>query len=128
MVDANPDDLHPDLKPLALACLADYASTYPERHPARIIITWRSAEDQQAAYDTGKSNAKPGESKHEFMLDGKRAARAFDYAVYDEMGDYIEDGTDDWYADFAALGKKRGLVWGGDWKERQDWDHLEMAG
>jgi hypothetical protein len=126
MADANLDDLDPTLKPLAEACLAQYASVYPDRHPAKIITTWRSNADQQAAYDAGLSKCKAGEGKHNCFLDGKPASRAFDFAVFDEMGNYIADGTDDYYYDFANIGKKLGLVWGGDFVSFPDFDHMEL--
>lgn len=125
MTDHDLNHLHPTLKALALACLSEWGRTYPERYPARITVTWRSPEDQQKAYDAGLSNAKPGQGKHECMLDGKPASRAFDFALDDENGQYIKDGTDDWYADFGAIAKKMGLRWGGDWG-KPDYDHVEM--
>ncbi len=127
MPDANLNDLDPALKSLASACLAEYSSTYPARHAAKIIVTFRSAADQTAAYNAGLSQCKAGQGKHNVCTsNGKPAARAFDFAVFDEDGSYIADGTDDWYADFAAIGKKHGLVWGGDWTGFKDWDHLEL--
>lgn len=127
MTDTNLQDLHPYLQPIAQKCLDIYEIKYPNRHPAKIIQTWRSAADQQQAYDDGLSNAKPGESKHEFMINGKPASRAFDFAVFNDDGSYISDGTDEWYEDFADIGKSLGLCWGGDWTGGfKDYDHLEL--
>lgn len=127
MADSNILDLDPVLQPIAQACLDEYARKFTDRHPAKILVTWRSNADQQEAYDAGLSRCKAGTGPHNCMIDGKPASRAFDFAVFDEDGNYIADGTDDWYADFAAIGKKHGLIWGGDWTGGfKDWDHLEL--
>lgn len=123
MTDSNLDHLHPTLKALAELWLAEYHAL---GRRAKITSTWRSPADQQKAFDSGLSNAKPGQSKHEFMLDGKPAAKAFDFSLYNEDGEYITDGTDDWYAEAGEIGKRLGLVWGGDFKSFKDYDHLEM--
>lgn len=124
MTDSNLDHLHPDLKPLAEKWLEEYQAL---GRKAKITITWRSPGDQQKAFDSGLSKAKPGQSKHEFMIDGKPASKAFDFALYNEDGDYISDGTDDWYADAGDIIKALKLVWGGDFKNFKDYDHAEMA-
>lgn len=125
MADSNLNDLHPDLKPIALGCMADWIAIYPARKPVRITVTWRSPSDQQRAYDAGLSNAKPGQGKHEFMLNGVPASKAFDWACFSDDGNYIADGKHPYYADFGALAKKRGLIWGGDW-HHPDYDHAEL--
>lgn len=127
MTDANLNDLCPELQTIAVKCLNDYVSAFPDRRAAKIIVTWRSAADQQAAYDAGLSNCKPGEGKHNCTVDGKPASRAFDFAVFDEDGNYITDGTDDYYADFGVIAVKNGLVWGGNWTGWKDYDHCELA-
>ena len=126
MADTNLTDLDPQLRPLAYSCVNDYASIYPNRHPARITVTWRSNVDQKAAYDSGLSKSKPGEGKHNVMIDGKPASRAFDFACFTDSGDYIADGTHQYYADFGAIAQKYGLVWGGSWQGWKDWDHVEL--
>ncbi len=127
MADRNIADLDPALQTIAQACLAAWVSTYPSRKPVAIVQTWRSSTDQQAAYDAGLSNAKPGESKHECCLpDGTAAARAFDYACFTDDGNYIADGTHPYYTDFANIAKSQGLSWGGDFHSFQDFDHVEL--
>lgn len=122
MTDSNLDHLHPILKPLAVEWLSRYQST---GRKAKITITWRSAVEQQVAFDIGRSNAKPGKSKHQFTLLGKPASKAFDFALYDEQGNYIADGMDDWYFEAGDVAKDLGLIWGGDW-QHPDYDHIEM--
>lgn len=123
MTDANLEHLHPTLKALAETWLNEYHAT---NRSAKITVTWRSSEDQMKAYDAGLSNTKPGQSKHEAMIDGKPASRAFDFSLYDEQGNYIADGTDEWYADAGKIAEGLGLKWGGRW-HHPDWDHVEMA-
>ena len=126
--DADLDDLHPLLKPLAEQFIADWARTYPSRYPVKIIQTWRSPAYQEELHAANPTGAAPtGKSKHEFTVNGKPAAKAFDFALFDEDGAYMTDGTDSWFADAGALGKALGLVWGGDFVHAaKDWDHLEL--
>lgn len=123
MIDNNLEDLHPDLKPLAEKWLSSYSAT---GRKAVITQTFRTPKEQADIYAAGHSNAPEGKSKHELTLDGKPASQAFDFALYDEDGEYISDGTDDWYADAGRIGKELGLKWGGDFKTVPDYDHLEL--
>lgn len=128
MTDNNLNDLDPVLQPIAQKCLADWIAQYPERKPVKILITWRSNADQQAAYNAGLSKCKAGEGKHNCVTPkGKPASRAFDFACFDETdGSYITDGTDGYYADFGDIAKANGLDWGGDWHSFKDYDHVEL--
>lgn len=127
MADSNLSDLDEELQPLAQQCLDEYISNNPNRHPARITVTWRSAGDQQAAYDAGLSKCKPGEGKHNVTVDGKPASRAFDFACFLENGNYIADGTHQYYSDFGAIAERLGLSWGGSWTHGfKDYDHIEL--
>jgi|SRR5665213_1249878 len=129
MADRSLADLDPSLQPLAQSCLDAYKTTYPDRHPASIIVTWRSNDDQQAAYDAGLSKCKPGEGKHNVTIDGKPAARAFDFACFTDGGNYIADGQHQYYADFGGIAESLGLSWGGAWTGGfKDWDHCELKG
>lgn len=127
MTDRNIFDLAPVLQLLAEACLTDWGSTYPERKPVKIIVTWRSNADQQAAFNAGLSKCKAGEGKHNCMVDGKPASQAFDFACFTDSGDYIADGTHPYYADFGVIARDNGLDWGGDWTGGfKDYDHCEL--
>jgi len=93
----------------------------------KVIVTWRSADDQNAAKASGLSNAHAGQSPHNCCDKyGNPASRAFDFAVFDENAAYIKDGTDSRYKQAGEIGEKCGLVWGGRWTH-PDYDHLEMA-
>lgn len=90
-----------------------------------IIVTWRDPQDQEHAKECGLSNAGPGQSPHNCVIDGNPASRAFDFAVFENNGTYVTNGEDPRYAQAACIGKGLGLAWGGDWTH-PDWDHLEI--
>jgi len=121
MTDRSLSDLDPSLQPTTQQWLDLCAAA---KLNVRITVTWRSADDQGAAYDKGLSNAKAGQSPHGCCIDGKPASRAFDFAVFSD-GQYITDGTDPRYRQAGEIGKSLGLEYGGDW-HHPDWDHLEM--
>lgn len=97
-----------------------------------IICTHRPAAEQQAAYDAGMSNCKPGQSAHnqvDLML--KPAAEAFDVGVI-RNGKYVGRGDDSDYLAAGKIGEELGLLWAGRWKgklketahfERNGWKH-----
>jgi len=93
----------------------------------KAIVTWRSSVDQNLAKAKHLSNAAAGQSPHNYVdAQGNPASRAFDFAIFDDDGKYITDGTDPRYRQAGEIGKKMGLVYGGDW-QKPDWDHLELA-
>lgn len=128
MTDSNLNDLHPTLKAIAEAWLADWQKIYPERREPKITITWRSNEEQAALHAADPHGAAPpGKSKHEFMLNGKPASKAFDFEIFDEDGQRITDGTDDWYTDAGKLATDLGAIWGGNFVHAPaDYDHIEL--
>jgi len=96
------------------------------KHPWGLCVTW----------------AKPGESKHNFVLNGKPAAKAFDIAllrygkpIWDTTGNGIDDDpTDDKTDSLEAwqrvgdIGKSCGLRWAGDWpKGKREFPHFEKV-
>lgn len=94
----------------------------------KVIVTWRSAVDQNTAKAKGLSNASAGDSPHNCCdIDGNPASKAFDFAVFDEDGSYVKDGSDARYKQAGEIGKSLGLVWGGDFHSIFDPDHLELA-
>lgn len=79
------EDLHPDLLPLAKMFL-----TKCKANDLSVIVTctYRSNEEQNTLYAQGRRTPGPivtkafgGQSEHNFMIDGKPAAKAFDIAV-----------------------------------------------
>lgn len=125
MTDSNINDLCPELKTIYTDWLN---ACHAVALAAKATVTWRSTIDQNVAKVRGLSNAGAGESPHNCCNpDGSPASRAFDFAIFDKNAQYVKDGTDPRYAQAAEIGKKLGLVWGGDWNSFPDYDHLELA-
>lgn len=76
------EDLHPDLLPLANEFLGKCKQAGLN---ITVTCTYRSGEEQDALYAQGRTkpgnivtNAKAGQSEHNFTIDGKPASKAFD--------------------------------------------------
>jgi len=124
MIDSNLSHLCPDLQTIASRWLAGCAAA---GLTVKITVTWRNPADQDAAYNSGLSNARAGQSPHNITLpDGTPYAMAWDFAVFDNTGAYITNGEDHRYAQAAAIAKNLGLAWGGDWIHIKDYDHCEL--
>ncbi len=125
MTDSNIHDLCPEL-------LTKYRQWLIECHAVplavKAIVTWRSGVDQDAAQAAGLSKACAGQSPHNCIdTAGLPSSRAFDFAVFDEDGNYIKDGTDWRYTKAGEIAKSLGLVWGGDFVHaKPDYDHIEI--
>ncbi|OBR64485.1 peptidase [Paenibacillus oryzae] len=100
-----------------------------------VLITQghRSEEEQNELYNKGRTSqgaivtyARGGESYHNYGL-------AIDFALLNAKGKALWDleydgnrnGKSDWH-EVAALAKKIGFSWGGDWKGFKDYPHLQM--
>jgi peptidoglycan L-alanyl-D-glutamate endopeptidase CwlK len=119
------EDLHPDLQPLARR----FVELCAERQvDVLITCTWRSGVEQDALYAIGRTppgrkvtNARAGQSKHNVMLAGSPAARAFDAVPLLHGKPIWEDPRDkdaDWTNDFGwrvmgEVAAELGLVWYG---------------
>jgi hypothetical protein len=89
------------------------------------IQGWRDLKTQAALYEQGLSAAKGFDGPHTQIDNGIPCSKAFDFACFDGMGNYIKDGTHPDYKKAGLIAKAQGLVWGGDW-EHPDWDHIEL--
>lgn len=116
--------LHPDLLPLAKEFEMQWANLKPNNKMA-ITTTWRSPITEDALHAKGITTATGQTCEHCFMIDGKPASKAFDFALYDIDGNYTTDGTDPLYLQAGELGEGIGLEWGGRW-HHPDWDHLQL--
>lgn len=90
--------------------------------PMRLVEGFRSMERQAALYAQGRTapgpivtNAKPGESKHNF---GKAADLCFVKTGYNAP-------EADWRL-YGMMAKSFGASWGGDWKGFPDRPHIEI--
>lgn len=93
----------------------------------RITETWRDPKREDELHAQGVTKSTGATCKHCFMLNGKPASKAFDFVLFDEDGNRITDGTDDWYADAGAIATELGMLWGGDFVHAEpDYDHIEM--
>jgi len=127
MIDKNLDHLHPLFKPKALAFLATWKTTYPQRPSIEITETWRDPAREDELHAQGITKATGATCKHCFMIDGKPASKAFDFLIRDEDGNPIADGTDDWYSDAGDIAVEVGMIWGGDFVHSPpDYDHCEL--
>lgn len=129
--------LHPKLQPL---CMEFTMRCKAEDIPMFITETWRDSKRQAEAWAKGRdedgnivnerevvTHARPGQSKHEFMLGTIPASKAFD------VGLKKEDGSADWndanphWRRMGEIGKELGLIWGGDWPgKKRDMPHFEI--
>ena len=90
------------------------------------VITegYRSFERQDKLYEQGRTtpgrivtNARGGGSMHNYGM-------AFDIAFFHDMNTVNHIG--DWKT-VSAIGKKLGLIWGGDWKKFVDKPHFQSS-
>lgn len=89
--------------------------------------TWRTKEEQDDLYAKGRTkqgkkvtNAKYPQSNHCWGV-------AFDFCRNDgHSGGAFYDG-DGFFSQVGKIGKKFGLIWGGDWKSIVDKPHFELA-
>jgi len=122
--------LHPDLQ---LLCRRWLATCHQQAVDAFLACTYRSAAEQDALYAQGRTapgkivtNARGGQSKHNFTLNGKPASKAFDFAIKRRDGTLNWDvNSSEWKA-AVAIGKDLGLVWGGDFKSIHDYCHFQI--
>lgn len=124
------DALHPLLK---RKCEDFLESCKLQGLTVRLIFTYRTPAEQDAIYAQGRTkpgkivtNLKGDKSKHCFTIDGKPAAKAFDFGIFDGAT-YVTNGSDKRYKQAGTIGKQLGMTWGGDWKSPYDPGHLEIA-
>lgn len=116
-------DLHPEVRAMAQKFIDQCKAVDID---VIITSTYRDLEDQAVIYAAGRTmpgpirtNAKPGQSIHNYRL-------AFDFcpivhgkAVWDDLALYERCG---------AIGKQIGLDWAGDWTTFKEYAHLQYTG
>jgi peptidoglycan L-alanyl-D-glutamate endopeptidase CwlK len=119
----NLSDLHPAICPVAEYFVRKCSEM---GFPVLITETFRSAAEQDALYEQGRSragkvvtNAQGGQSPHNFGL-------AFDvcFRLPDGKVTWEEPERDAWVM-IGKLGEASGLVWGGNFKGFPDRPHFE---
>ncbi len=106
----------------------------------RFTALFRSAEEQQALYNQGRTtpgpvvtNAKPYESFHNYglafdfvLLYDKDGDDNFEEVSWDIFHDQDKNGKSDWM-EVIGFFKSKGYVWGGDFKGFKDYPHFEKT-
>jgi peptidoglycan L-alanyl-D-glutamate endopeptidase CwlK len=134
-------DLHPDFQPLARKFVEVCKK---KKIDVLIYCTYRSNKEQAVEYAKGRTtvgvnptkarplgkivtNAKPGQSEHNFTLpNGTPASRAFDCVP-------LTGGKPMWsdtktYAIMGGIAKDLGFEWSGDWKGSfKELAHFQMS-
>lgn len=136
MASRSLDDLHPTLRLAWESSVNEWLKTYPDDPVPFLTCTYRDNEEQEILYmmsrngkdddgdgkideaDEWRSNAKPGESKHNLY-----PSEAVDAAFRKKDGKL--DWSENLFARFAVIMKRHGIKWGGDWK-RKDTPHFEL--
>ena len=109
------DQLHPDLKLLCMEAI--------EHVDFSLICGTRSKEDQEKAFNDGKSKAHYGQSPHNFT-----PARAFDFTPYPCDWNNIEDFKR--VANIimqCAEELEINITWGGNFSNLKDYPHFELT-
>lgn len=83
----------------------------------KVIETYRSNKRQNRVKRRGSSMLAGGYSKHQYFL-------AVDIVPIDKKGNIIWHNRKLWKK-IGQIGKKQGLIWGGDWKRFRDDNHFE---
>lgn len=123
-------DLHPNLQPL---CQKFLDLCHAENIDAFITCTYRSDTEQNADYAKGRTapgkivtNARAGQSKHNFTIDGKPASKAFDFAILEIGGVNWNPQSKPWKR-AIEIGESLGLTSGSRWKSLKDYPHFELT-
>lgn len=122
-------DLHPDLITKAKSFLAQVELWGID---VLVTCTYRSNNEQTKLYAQGRTspgpkvtNAKAGQSKHNFVLDGKPAAKAFDIVPL-VNGKCIWDNSNPLWQRLGEIGRTNGLEWAGDWVSFKEYPHFQL--
>jgi peptidoglycan L-alanyl-D-glutamate endopeptidase CwlK len=124
------EDLHSALQPICKAFLEECGSAGVN---AFITHTYRSDDEQNALYAQGRTkpgrkvtNAKAGQSAHNFTVAGIPASKAFDIAIKNDDGSLNWDTAHEDWRKAGMIGVALGLNWGGAWKSFKDYPHFEL--
>lgn len=130
MASRNLEDLHEYLRPI----VKRFTELARQREiDVLIYCTWRSHEEQNNLYEIGRSrpgrivtNARAGQSAHNFMVDGKPAALAFDCVPLVAGKPQWEPSCSLWQK-LGDIGESLGLDWYGKPASRfREFPHFEL--
>lgn len=111
---------HPDLA-------AWYRTSVKPAHPdAHISWAWRGEQDQERAFEDGKTQLRWPRSPHNHMADGKPCSYALDLFEIDDTYQalfrpkfYVQINDENEIAQLP-------IQWGGKWKRLGDGDHFQL--
>ena len=124
MASRDPADLHPRLL-VAWRILEHEARTGRLRDVERLFLTatYRSAEEQQKAYDAGRSRY---DGTRHYSLHQFRPALAMDVCA-DPEGEDKASWESHLYVPLGAFCRQHSLGWGGWWRGLVDRPHIEIG-
>jgi len=129
MASRSLDDLHPDIAPLVRGFLDECKTRGLD---ILVTCTWRSNKEQDALYQQGRTtsgkivtNARAGQSKHNFMIDSKPASKAVDVVPL-QNGKPNWDSSDPVWEVIGEIGESYGLEWAGRWVKFREYPHFQM--
>lgn len=112
---------------LQILCREFLAQCAAQGLDAHVTETFRSPEREDQLHAQGITPATSANCKHCCTNeDGTASSKAFDFALFDNTGAYIKDGSDHRYYQAGQIGKQIGLIWGGDF-HHPDPDHMEIT-
>jgi len=122
------EDLHPLMRPLVNAFLS---ACKHDDIDILVTCTYRSDEEQARLYAQGRTkpglkvtNAKPGQSMHNFRFNGKPASLAVDIVPL-VNGKPVWSATAPVWQKVGKLGETAGLEWAGRWKRFREFPHFQ---
>lgn len=128
MASRSLDYLHPLLRPKAESFFVRCKQAGFEAFPT---CTYRSNTEQDELYAQGRTkegkiitNARAGQSKHNYSVNGMPSALAFDFAIKGKDGLNWDTSTPEWKK-AIEIGEELGLTSGSKWK-LADWPHMEL--
>lgn len=124
------EDLHPSLQPI---CREFLKRAEDQGIDVLITCTYRSGEEQNKLYEQGRTtpgsivtNARAGQSAHNFAEGGRPAAKAFD-VVPMEHGKPVWDIGSPLWRQLGDIGVELGLKWYGlPGSKFREFPHFEM--
>lgn len=111
--------LEPQLQAAWKFARVEWAERHPDLPQPFLTATYRGPKDQERAFAEKKSNARFGQSLHNF-----KPAYAFDIAFLDAGG--YADWSFHLFDKMAAILEPLGLEWGGRWAGLVDGPHFQL--
>lgn len=123
MSDRNPDHLEATTRSRFERGRFAYEEVNGDRFRVVVTCTWRDPAGQIAAFNAGRSNAKPGQSYHNPIdVEGRPHSYAVDFQLRSvATGELLEGSASSEWAEYeraAGYFKRFGFVWSGDWPRR----------